>query len=68
MSLLNKELINYQNKLYWVYKKVKQNQIKEGFVNDVKEFWNCDIVLKHRNSEDEYLLFMREIPEAELVQ
>ena len=67
MSLLNKELINYQNKLYWVYKKVKQTQIKEGFVNDVKEFWGCDIVLKHRNSEDEYLLFMREIPEAELV-
>jgi len=66
MSLLNKELITYQDKLYWIYKKVRSSQIKEGYVTDVKEYWGCDIVLKHRNVEDEYLLFMREIPEAEL--
>lgn len=62
-----REYVNYQNKLYWVYKKVKQSHIKEGFVQDVRELWNCDIVLKHRNSDDEYLLFLREIPELELV-
>lgn len=61
-----KELVNYQNKLYWIYRKVKQHFIKEGHVQDVKELWNCDIVLKHRNSDDEYLLFLREIPEVEL--
>lgn len=62
-----KEMITYQNKLYWVYKKVKQTQIKEGFVNDVKELWDCDIVLKHRNVDDEFLIFLREIPDLELV-
>lgn len=62
-----KEMITYQNKLYWVYKKVKQTQIKEGFVNDVKELWDCDIVLKHRNVDDEFLIFLKEIPDLELV-
>lgn len=64
--ILNKELLNYNNKLYWVYRKIKINNIKDGKVNDVKEFWNCDVVLKMRNDSDE-LIFLREIPEAELV-
>ena len=65
--MLNKELINYQDKLYWIYKKIKVSQFKEDFVNDFKEFWDCEIVLKHRNNNDEFLLFMREIPEVELI-
>ena len=64
--ILNKELLNYNNKLYWVYRKIKINNIKDGKVNDVKEFWNCDVVLKMRNDSDE-LIFLREIPEAELI-
>lgn len=65
--VLNKELVNYQDKLYWIYRKVKASSIREGFINDVKIYWNCDIVLKNRNQTDEMLLFLREIPEAEIV-
>lgn len=63
-----KEFINYNSKLYWIYRKIKQTQIKEGYVQDVKTYWGCDIVIKHRNQVDEYLFFLREIPEVELVE
>lgn len=63
---LNKELVQYNNKLYWIYRKFKSSSIKEGKINDVRDLWNCDIVLKMRNDSDE-LLFLREIPEIELV-
>lgn len=65
--MLKKELVQYQDGLYWVYRKVKQTYIKEGSVNDLKEFWNCDVAVKNRNNNDEYILFLREIPEATLV-
>ena len=67
--MLNKELIKYQDKLFWIYRKVKESQIVEGRVQDVKEFWMCDIVLKQKTSSfDEVLLFLREIPEAQIVK
>ncbi len=56
MSILNKELINYQDKLYWVYRRIKATSIKEGHTNDVKEHWMCDLVIKNRN--DDNLLFL----------
>jgi hypothetical protein len=63
---LTKELVNFNNKLYWVYRKFKSSGIKDGKVNDVKELWNCDLVVKSRSDSDE-LLFLREIPDLELV-
>ena len=65
--MLNKELVNYQNKLYYIYKKLKQDRIVEGSVNDLKELWGCDIVVKSRINNDDTLLFLIEIPEAEIV-
>lgn len=62
--MIPREFVNYQDKLYWVYRKVRQSQIKEGSVTDLKDFWMCDIVIKSRNNQDETLLFMRECPEA----
>lgn len=68
MSLfLGKELINYQNKLFWIYRRVKLTSIKEGFINDVRDFWKCDLVLKNRNLDNETLLFLREIEDATIV-
>jgi hypothetical protein len=61
-----KEFVNYQDKLYWVYKKVKKHQVKEGSLSDLKDFWRCDVVVKSKNQNDELLLFMREIEEATL--
>lgn len=65
--MLNKELINYKDKLFWVYRKVKHDHIREGFVNDVKEFWKCDIVVKSKFNNDDLLLFLREIEDATIV-
>jgi hypothetical protein len=65
--MLSKELLKYQDKLYWVYRKVKSSVIKEGYVTDLKEFWNCDVAVRNRNQNDDIILFLREIPEAVLV-
>ena len=65
--MLNKELVNYQDKLYWVYRKVKNSQVKEGSITDLMNFWMCDMVVRNRINNDDTLLFMREIEEAEIV-
>jgi|688.fasta_scaffold549487_2 hypothetical protein len=65
--MLTKELVNYHDKLYWVYRKIKQSQVKNGSITDLKEFWVCDMVVKSKNNNDDILLFMREIPDAEIV-
>lgn len=64
---MNKELVNYQGKLYWVYRKIRQSQVKDGSISDLKEFWMCDMVVKSRNNDADVLLFMREIEEATVV-
>jgi hypothetical protein len=66
--MLPKEFVNYQDKLYSVFKKVKQSSIKEGYLNDVKDFWNCDIVVKSRTNDQDTLLFLKEIEEAIIVK
>lgn len=66
--MLPKEYVNYQDKLYWVYRKVKHSQVKEGSVSGLKEFWHCDVVVRNRVNNDDTLLFMREIEEAKIVR
>lgn len=61
---INKELLNINNKLYYIYRKINKESIKEGYLNDVKEFWNCPMVVKHVQN-DNVLLFLREIEELE---
>ena len=46
---------------------MKQERIKEGFVQNIKQYWDCDVVVKHRFNEDDVLLFLREIPELEVL-
>jgi hypothetical protein len=65
--MLNKELFKYQDKLYYVFKKIRQSQIKEGYINDVKERWNCDLVVRSRQQNDDTLIFLIEIEEATIV-
>jgi hypothetical protein len=66
--MLPREFINYQDKLYWIYRKVKQSQVKEGSITELRDFWMCDIVIKSRNNQDETLLFMRECSDAIIVK
>ena len=65
--MLQQAYVTYQDKLYWIYRKVKQTQIKEGLITDLKDFWMCDVVVKSRNQNDELLLFLREIEEAKVI-
>jgi hypothetical protein len=65
--MLPREYVNYDNKLYWVYRKVNQSQVKEGSVSDLKDFWMCDMVIRNKNQTNDTLLFMREIEEAIIV-
>lgn len=65
--MLNKELVQYQDKLYWVYRKVKNSQVKEGSVSDLRDFWFCDVAVRSKNQNDDLILFLREIEEAKIV-
>jgi len=63
-----KELIEFQDKLYYVYRRYKESGIVEGKISDVKEFWNCDIVIKEKMGNTDILLFLIEIPEVEIIE
>lgn len=62
------EYVEYKDKLYYVYRKVDKNMIKEGFVNNVKELWHCDLVLKNKSNDDETLIFLVEISDAVIIE
>ena len=62
------ELVNYNDKLYQVYRKINVNRIKEGFINNVKELWHCDLVLRNKNADQETLIFLVEIPDAVIIE
>jgi hypothetical protein len=65
--MLNKELLKYNQTLYWVYRRIKESQVKMDKVNELKEYWNCDIILKQKVQEDDTLIFLKEIPELEIL-
>ena len=58
--VLNKQLVDFNGQLYWVYRKVRVEQVAEP--NILKEFWHCDITLR----QQDWLWFCRHIPEAEI--
>jgi hypothetical protein len=66
--MVPKDLVNYQDKLYFIYKKMKPHQVKDGYMNDLKDLWRCDVVVRNRINNDDTLLFLREIPEVEIVK
>jgi hypothetical protein len=65
--VLSKELINYKDKLYWVYRKVKQGHIPEEFIIELRNHWGCDIVIRNKNQEETFLFFLREINDATII-
>jgi hypothetical protein len=65
--MLPREYVNYEDKLYWVYRKVNQSQVKEESVSELRDFWMCDIVIRNKNQNNNTLLFMRKIEEAIIV-
>lgn len=67
MSFLNRELVKYQDKLFWVYRKLKQEQVREHLIQDIRQYWGCDLVLKQKTPQGEVFLFIVEIPEVEII-
>jgi len=61
------DMVNYQNKLFWVYRKVNKRLIKENHILDVRDLWHCDTVLKTKNQEEDMLIFLVEIPDATVI-
>jgi hypothetical protein len=62
------ELLNYQDKLYLVVRKIKENKIKPQHISDVRELFQCDLVLKRPNTEEPVMLFLKEIRDAEVIE
>lgn len=58
--ILGKELITYNDELYWVYRKVKSEHVKDAKL--IKEFWMCDISLRN----GEWIFFCKHIPNVEI--
>lgn len=65
---MQKQLLNYQDKLYWIYRSISETQIKLENVSNIKDFWMCDLVLKDKNSGNDRLLFLREIPDTVILE
>ena len=61
------EMVNYQDRRYYVYRKISASRIKEGHILDVRDMWHCDTVLKTKNQEEEMLIFLIEIADAIIV-
>jgi hypothetical protein len=62
-----KDFVNYNGNLYWVYRVVRIDKIKSEGISLIKDYWGCDIVVKNMNQNGENLLFLREIPELEII-
>lgn len=62
-----KDFITYNDKLYWIYRRLKESTLKEEHLNFVKEAWHCDLVLKTKNQDRVEYVFVREIEEVKLV-
>jgi hypothetical protein len=66
--MLKKELVNYQNNLYWIYRRVKEHQVNPEIITALRDYWGCDIVLKQNNTQEKYLLYLVLIPDAEVLE
>jgi hypothetical protein len=54
-------ILNNHGILYQVYRKIKLKQEDKDFINELKEYWICDTVLKNNNE----FYFCRKIEDIE---
>lgn len=66
--MFTKETVIYQNKMYWIFRKVFLKEINSKYhdnINILLPAWNCDIVLRsNTNDEEPYFIFLRGIDDA----
>ena len=60
--MFNKEVISYKDELYWVYRRVRAEQVKDASI--LKDFWLCDISLRN----GEWIFFCRHIQDAKVIE
>jgi hypothetical protein len=68
--MLNKELFNFQDKLYIIERKVKETQVKPEFINELKEYWGYDNVVKQtfKQTNESVYLFLTEVVDVEIIE
>jgi hypothetical protein len=59
--MINHELINFQDKLYYVYRKYDINKVKQDKIHELMKLLECDIVVK-KDNPNTMLYYLREIP------
>ena len=67
--MIQREYINFQDKLYYLYRKIRSSEVKEEDIQELKEHWHCDIVIKNKtqNEGEEILYYLVLIPEATII-
>lgn len=67
--MLCKELFNFQNKLFYIDRRMKESSIPQNMVNELKSIWRIDTVVRQnsRQTNESYYLFLKEIKDAEII-
>lgn len=62
--MINKQIINFNDNLYFIKRKFHEESVKPEKIQELKELLEATIVLK----KDGWLLYCELIPEAEIVE
>lgn len=67
--MLCKELFNFQNKLFYIDRRVRESHISQDSINELKSIWKIDTVVRQnsKNTNESFYLFLKEIKDAEIV-
>ena len=67
--MLCKELFNFQNKLFYIDRRIKESHISQDSINELKSIWKIDTVVRQnsKNTNESFYLFLKEIKDAEIV-
>jgi hypothetical protein len=70
MTFLCKELFNHQGNLYYIHRKIKESSIPSDAINELKEHWGCNMVIKQtfKQTNETFLLFLVEIEDAKIIE
>lgn len=63
-----KETLNYQENLYIIKRKIKESKINPELIDSLKNYLECDLVLKQNNNGDSHYLFLVLIPIVEILE
>jgi hypothetical protein len=64
--MIKYELLKFQDRLFYVYRRIKSTSIKMEYLEEIKKYWLCDLVLR-ASTDSEVLIFLREIPDLEII-